>query len=225
MLRRVDPRRAAWKSPRPGPLLRVAASAATLTIGLACTWAPDDGPQGPQGRPGKAPPLAAETAPPPSVVSGISAAGTARSPETSAGNARVTGSIPGLSLRVVSTYAYRDWMPRMGGPRGEDGGSPLHVAIGLVLTNTGDRPIQLERSARIGPTGTPLRPVTLDDLADATPWPLVIEAGQQRPLQIGTRDGPFFPLGEALDLEIDLTASSGDSVRIAIDDLPIGRTD
>ena len=147
----------------------------------------------------------------------------------------VTGKIPGLSVTVTSTYAYRDWMPRIAGPRGEDGGSPLHVSIGIRLLNGGSASLVLSRKGRLGRPGEGMQSVELEDLAGATPWPLTLAPGEQLALQLGIRGGAYFPLGEALDtvhplaeavdFEIDLSDQQGEVVVIRIDHLAVGRTE
>ena len=149
--------------------------------------------------------------------------------------ANVTGKIPGLNVTVTSTYAYRDWMPRIAGPRGEDGGSPLHVSVGLQLRNGGSTSLVLNRSGRLGRPGESMQSVELEDLAGTTPWPLTLAAGEQRSLQLGIRGGQYFPLGEALDtvhplaeavdFEIDLSDQRGEVVTVRVDHLAVGRTD
>ena len=147
----------------------------------------------------------------------------------------VTGKIPGLSVTVTSTYAYRDWMPRIAGPRGEDGGSPLHVSVGLRLLNGGSKSLVLRRKGRLGRPGEAMQSVELEDLAGATPWPLTLAPGEQRSLQLGIRGGQYFPLGEALDtvhplaeavdFEIDLSDQRDEVVAVRIDHLAVGRTE
>ncbi|MDG2051369.1 MAG: hypothetical protein P8M78_14545 [Myxococcota bacterium] len=147
----------------------------------------------------------------------------------------VTGKIPGLSVAVTSTYAYRDWMPRIAGPRGEDGGSPLHVSVGLRLLNGGSTSLVLRRKGRLGRPGEAMQSVELEDLAGATPWPLTLAPGEQRSLQLGIRGGQYFPLGEALDtvhplaeavdFEIDLSDQRDEVVAVRIDHLAVGRTE
>ena len=148
--------------------------------------------------------------------------------------ANVTGKISGLQVTVTSTYAYRDWMPRIAGPRGEDGGSPLHVSVGLQLRNGGSVSLVLSRSGRLGRPGESMQSVELEDLAGTPPWPLSLAAGEQRSLQLGIRGGQYFPLGEALDtvhplaeavdFEIDLSDQGGEVVTVRINDLAVGRT-
>ena len=147
----------------------------------------------------------------------------------------VTGKIPGLSVTVTSTYAYRDWMPRIAGPRGEDGGSPLHVSVGMRLLNGGSTSLVLGRKGRLGRPGEAMQSVELEDLAGTTPWPLTLAPGEQLSLQLGIRGGQYFPLGEALDtvhplaeavdFEVDLSDQRGEAVSIRIDHLAVGRTE
>ena len=149
--------------------------------------------------------------------------------------ANVTGKISGLQVTVTSTYAYRDWMPRIAGPRGEDGGSPLHVSVGLRLLNGGSKSLVLRRKGRLGRPGEAMQSVELEDLAGATPWPLTLAPGEQRSLQLGIRGGQYFPLGEALDtvhplaeavdFEIDLSDQRDEVVAVRIDHLAVGRTE
>lgn len=147
----------------------------------------------------------------------------------------VSGKIPGLSVTVTSTYAYRDWMPRIAGPRGEDGGSPLHVSVGMRLVNGGSASLVLSRKGRLGRPGEAMQTVELEDLAGTTPWPLTLAPGEQLSLQLGIRGGEYFPLGEALDtvhplaeavdFEIDLSDPKGEVVVVRIDHLAVGRTE
>lgn len=137
----------------------------------------------------------------------------------------VRGNIPGLGVEVTSAIAYRDWMPGVERERGEDGGSPLHVVIGLALSNSGAKSLRLARAARLGASGEALAAVSLDDLSGATVWPLEVAPGATVRFQLGTRDGPMLPVASSLALEIDLRDTDGGAVEISFSSLPVGRTD
>jgi hypothetical protein len=137
----------------------------------------------------------------------------------------VQGDIAGLRVEVTSVIAYRDWMPGVGLERGEDGGSPLHVVVGLALSNSGSKPLRLDRAARLGMSGEALAAIVLDDLSGTTVWPLVVAPGEPVRLQLGTRNGPMLPVGASLALEIDLRETGGGAVEISFSSLPVGRTD
>lgn len=139
--------------------------------------------------------------------------------------AEVVGDIPGLSVEVTSAVAYRDWMPSGGGERAEDGGSPLHVVIGLSISNAGSATVRLERSARIGAVDGSRGPIALDDLSGATVWPLIVPPGALVQLQIGTREGPILPVATSITLEIVLRDAEHGQVVVSFASLAIGRTE
>ncbi|OEU76808.1 MAG: hypothetical protein BA864_07255 [Desulfuromonadales bacterium C00003093] len=136
---------------------------------------------------------------------------------------KMSNRIESLTVNIIKSYAYRDWMPIVLRP-GPDGGSPLFLGVAILLHNQGKSPLCIEKDAYIETEEGGQYPIMLENLSEGPTWPVNINAGQTIQTFIGTRSGPYLPVGSQFHLIIRLVANSGETTTVRIPDIVVGKT-
>jgi len=127
-----------------------------------------------------------------------------------------------VTVTLEDGGAYRDWMPIVGEP-GPDGGSPLVASARLTVHNSGDAAVDLA----IGDAGVVTKagafPIAVSVLSDVPPLPRRVPPGEGVTMLVGTRSGPYLPVGTVLAMNIAVRIGDRQA-SLSLCGLRIGRT-
>jgi hypothetical protein len=130
-----------------------------------------------------------------------------------------------VTITVVDSYYWRDWMPDVSDP-GPDGGSPLNVKIQIRLDNTLGADTFLFFNITVCDKDNHAHPVALRTPLgkDKRDWDGSLAAGEIKTIELRTSKGPYIAAGSRIRTVVNWKDKNGNKGSVATQDLKIHRT-